>query len=178
MINHACRGMMHSHAKTVFKEENAFKEDPATVQVNYISLEQYKHKGKCMQKGEENRPGGRRRSSNAVEGLLARRSVWSSVPALSPLFFVRLLSFNICNLRQSLSNEFLHFLRPCCRSYMPKKMKPRPTGSPCWFMVSLLFSLFFSSFSSTVNLPNLTVTLSSSRRKKRKVLKGKLITCF
>ena len=68
MINHACKGMMHSHAKTVFKKENAFKEDPATVQVNYISLKQYKHQGKCMQKGEENRPGGRRRSCNAVEG--------------------------------------------------------------------------------------------------------------
>jgi len=39
--------------------------------MNYISLEQYKHKGKSMQRGEENRPGGRRRSCNAVEGLLA-----------------------------------------------------------------------------------------------------------
>jgi len=28
--------------------------DPVTVQVNYNSLEQYKHKGKCMQRdGEE-----------------------------------------------------------------------------------------------------------------------------
>jgi len=27
-----------------------------------------------------------------------------------------------------------------------KKMKPRPTGSPCWFMVSLLFSSFFLFF--------------------------------
>ena len=44
MINHAYIGMMHSHAKTQFKRKNAFKEDPATVQVNSISLEQYKNK--------------------------------------------------------------------------------------------------------------------------------------
>jgi hypothetical protein len=54
--------------------------------VNYISLEQYKHKGKCMQRGEENRPGGRWRSCNAVEGLLASQLVSSSGPALSPYF--------------------------------------------------------------------------------------------
>jgi hypothetical protein len=140
----------------MLKRKKTFKEDPATVQ-------QYKHKGKCMQKGEENIPGGRRRSCNAVEGCwrdyqccrlfqlflpyslfvswvltsaifvplsllvictfwrqtkelqccwrqLARLSVLSSVPALSPLFSVRLLSFNFCNLRPSLSTSYLHFL--------------------------------------------------------------------
>ena len=172
--------------------KKTFKEDPATVQVNYISLEQYKHKGKCMQKGEENIPGGRRRSCNAIEGYwrdyqccrlfqlflpyslfvswvltsaifvplsllvictfwrqtkelqrcwrqLARLSVLSSVPTLSPLFSIRLLSFNFCNLRPSLSIGYLHFLLPYSADFILQK-REQPGKQ------SLLLFLFFFSF--------------------------------
>jgi len=143
MINHACIGMIHSHAKTLFKRENAFKEDPATVQVNYISLEQYKHKGKCMQRGEENRHGGRRRSCNVVEGSLASQLVLPSVPALSPLFSARLLSFNLCNLRPSLFTGYLHFLLPCFVDFICRKGRTRKVVSASFLVSLLFFHLFF-----------------------------------
>ena len=95
----------------------------------------------------ENRPG------NGSEEVAATLKAWwlirvrlfqifSSCSVFASVFLV----FFPLRLRQSLSNGFLHFLRPCCRSYMQKKLKPRPTGSPCWFMVSLLFSFFFLFF--------------------------------
>jgi hypothetical protein len=48
-----------------------------------------------------------------------------------------------------------------CRFYL-QKIEQRPKGSPCFFLVSLLlfFHLFFSS---TVYLPDLTVTLAKER---------------
>jgi len=112
----------------------------------------------------ENRPG------NGSEEVAATLKAWwlirvrlfqifSSCSVFASVFLV----FFPLRLRQSLSNGFLHFLRPCCRSYMQKKWSQDQQVVPAglWFLFSFLF--FFSSFSSTVNLPNLTVTLANER---------------
>jgi hypothetical protein len=65
--------------------------------------------------------------------------VLSSVPALSPLFSVRLLSFNFCNLRPSLSTGYLHFLLPYSADFILQK-REQPGKQ------SLLLFLFFFSF--------------------------------
>ena len=89
---------------------------------------------------------GRRRSCNAVEILLASRSMFLSVPALSPLFSVRILSFNLCNLRPFLSTDYLHFLLPCFADFICRKGS-NLEGSPYFFSCfSSLFSSLFSSF--------------------------------
>ena len=75
------------------------------------------------------------------------------------LFF---LLFSPLHLRQSLSTRFLHFLHPCCKSYMQKKWSQDQQVVPAgiWFLFSFPF---FSSFSSTINLPNIIVTLANER---------------
>jgi len=105
--------------------------------------------------GEENRPGNER-TTVMFEGLLASPSVLPFASALSPYSLLAFF-FWVSPLQSSflsLSTDFLHFLLPCSADFICKKWKQRPKGSPCWFMVSLLFfvfpalSLFF--FSSSV----------------------------
>ena len=106
-----------------------------------------------MQRGEENRPGGRRRSCNAVEGFAGQSISVAICSSSFPLFSVCLLSFNLCNLRPSL--YWLSALSSplFCRFYLQKIEQPE--GSPCFFSC---FSSLFSSFSSTTCLPDLTIT--------------------
>jgi len=78
------------------------------------------------------------------EGLLASPSVLLSTSALSPYSLLAFF-FWVSPLQSSflsLFTGFLHFLLPCSADFICKKWKQRPKGSPCWFMVSLLFFVF------------------------------------
>jgi hypothetical protein len=65
------------------------KKDPVTVQVNYNSLEQCKHKEKMHAKGEEKQTW-RRRSCSNVESVMVARSVFVCFNPLPSVLYLRL----------------------------------------------------------------------------------------
>ena len=75
-------------------------------------------------------------------------SVFVCFKSFPPALYLRLFFwfFFPLRLRHSLSNGFLHFLLPFSIDFMCRKMKQRPTSSPCLFMVSLFFLFFFLFF--------------------------------
>ena len=94
----------------------------------------------------ENRP--RNRSKEAATTLKAwwlirvrLFQIFSSCSVFASIFLVFL------SLASSypLSNGFLHFLRPCCRSYMQKKWSQdqQVVLASLWFLLSFPFFLFF-----------------------------------
>jgi len=140
MINHACTGIMHSHAKTLFKRENAFKETQLLFKWIIFHLNSTNTKENACKEVKRTNLEEDEGAAMLLKALLASRSVLPSVPALSPysLFVFWVLTFTIF---VPLSTGYLHFLLPCSADFICRKWSNRKAVLAS-FLVFLLLLAF------------------------------------
>ena len=131
-------------------KEKCIQRDPVTVQVNYNSLEQYKHKGKCMQRDGEEQTWRQKTKRKTTMG----KAYWL-VYQCCRLFRLFPLYSLLASVSWALSLRFLPSLSTgLARLFFPvlQNMEQRPKGSPCLFLLLIilrklnLFHLFPSAF--------------------------------
>jgi len=144
------------------------------------SLEQYTHKVKCMQRDtllfkwikihlnsantkktnackRWREQTWRRRSCNNVESVMVAWSVFVCFKPFPSVLYLRLfLAFSFLCVFVTLSTGSCTFFSPVLQILFAEKIEQRLKVSPYFFLVSPLFFSFFSFFSSTTCLPDLT----------------------
>jgi len=123
--------------------------DSVTAQVNYNSLEQYKHKGKCMQRDGEEQTWRQKTKRKTVMGK-ANWLVYQycHLFRLFPLYSLLVsVSWALSlRFRPSLSTGFSSFVFPCSADFVCKTWSRDRKAVPASFLFLFSFFIFFLFF--------------------------------